>query len=228
MPSMPLARRGNRSGHRVIGCSLSARAAEELQLGSGIQSYTIAGLLQDLDHPALGGLARDSVVVVDEAGMVGTRNLDRLLEHAQRANAKVVLVGDDRQLPEIESGGAFRGIKNRLPAVELSEVRRQPFGWERDALDLIREGRSQEAIDAYMAHDRVVLAKSSEETRRRLIADWWATQDDEEPAVMLAARRSDVADLNGRARALMTAARQARVDGHRLPRVSRSPRETGS
>jgi hypothetical protein len=145
-------------------------------------------------------------VVVDEAGMVGTRNLDRLLEHAQRANAKVVLVGDDRQLPEIESGGAFRGIKNRLPAVELSEVRRQPFGWERDALDLIREGRSQEAIDAYMAHDRVVLAKSSEETRRRLIADWWATQDDKEPAVMLAARRSDVADLNDRARALMSAA----------------------
>lgn len=195
-----------RSGHRVIGCSLSARAAEELQLGSGIHSFTIAGLLQDLDQPALGGLARDSVVVVDEAGMVGTRNLDRLLEHAERANAKVVLVGDDRQLPEIESGGAFRGIKNRLPAVELSEVRRQPFGWERDALDLIREGRSQEAIAAYMDHDRVVLAQSSEETRRRLIADWWATQSDKEPAVMLAARRSDVADLNGRARALMTAA----------------------
>lgn len=195
-----------RSGHRVIGCSLSARAAEELQLGSGIHSFTIAGLLQDLDQPALGGLAPDSVVVVDEAGMVGTRNLDRLLEHAGRANAKVVLVGDDRQLPEIESGGAFRGIKNRLPAVELSEVRRQPFGWERDALDLIREGRSQEAIDAYMAHDRVVLAQSSEETRRRLIADWWATQSDKEPAVMLAARRSDVADLNSRARALMTAA----------------------
>jgi hypothetical protein len=57
-----------------------------------------------------------------------------------------------------------------------------------------------------MAHDWVVLAKSSDETRRRLIADWWATQDDSEPAVMLAARRSDVADLNGRARALMAAA----------------------
>lgn len=194
------------SGHRVIGCSLSARAAEELQLGSGIPSFTMAGLLQDLDHPVLGGLARDSVVVVDEAGMVGTRNLARLLDHAQYAGAKVVLVGDDRQLPEIESGGAFRGIKNRLPAVELSEVRRQPFGWERDALDLIREGRSQEAIDAYLAHDRVVLTKSSEETRRRLISDWWATQGDAEPAVMLAARRSDVADLNDRARALMAAA----------------------
>lgn len=193
------------SGHRVIGCSLSARAAEELQLGSGIQSYTIARLLQDLDHPVLGGLARDSVLVVDEAGMVGTRNMDRLLDHAQRAHAKVVLVGDDHQLPEIEAGGAFRGIKNRLPAIELSEVRRQPFGWEHEALDMIREGRAQEAIDAYMAHDRVVLTKSSEETRHRLIDDWWTTQDDTEPAVMLAARRSDVADLNARARVLMAA-----------------------
>lgn len=193
------------SGHRVVGCALSARAADELQLGAGIPSFTIAGLLADLDHDALGGLAPGSVLVVDEAGMVGSRDLNRLLDHATRADAKVVLVGDDRQLPEISSGGAFRGIKNRLPAVELSEVRRQPFGWERDALDLIRQGRSAEAIDAYLAHDRVVLETSSEETRRRLIGDWWATQDEAEPAMMLAARRSDVADLNRRARALMRA-----------------------
>lgn len=194
------------SGHRVVGCCIAARAAEELQLGSGIPSYTVRGLLQALDHPVLGGLAPDSVLVIDEAAMVGTRDLARLLDHAERANAKVVLVGDDRQLPPIDSGGAFRGIKNRLPAIELSEVRRQPDGWERDALDLIRDGRSQEAIDAYVAHDRVVIARSADETRKRLIADWWATRDDAEPAVMLAARRSDVADLNARARMVMSAA----------------------
>ncbi|MBA2312960.1 MAG: relaxase domain-containing protein [Actinobacteria bacterium] len=214
------------SGHRVIGCSLSARAAEELQLGSGIQSYTVTGLLKDLEQPPTGGLASGSVVVVDEAAMVGTRSLDRLLEHAELARAKVVLVGDDRQLPEIEAGGAFRGIKNRLPAIELSEVRRQPFGWERDALDLIRQGRARDAIDAYVAHDRVVIAQSSEETRKRLIQDWWASQGDKEPAVMIAARRSDVADLNDRARSLMTAAGKLgesslEVDGRSFARGDR-------
>ncbi len=193
------------SGYRVIGCALSARAAQELQSGSGIESYTITGLLQDLDHPIHGVLGEDSVIVVDEAGMVGTRTLDRLLAHAEDARAKVVLVGDDRQLPEIEAGGAFRGIMNRLPAIELSEVRRQPFGWERDALNLIREGRAEDAIDAYTAHDRVVVARSSEETRRQLVADWWATQDDKHPAIMIAARRSEVGDLNDRARQLMAA-----------------------
>lgn len=192
------------SGYRVIGCSLSARAAQELQVGSGIQSYTIASLLQDLDNPN-GALQRDTVIVVDEAGMVGTRSVDRLLEHAQRAGAKVVLVGDDRQLPEIEAGGAFRGIKNRLPAIELSEVRRQPFGWERDALDLLREGRAEQAIAEYTQRGRVHVASSADETRARLIADWWATRDDPVPGVMIAARRSDVADLNARARHLLLA-----------------------
>jgi conjugative relaxase-like TrwC/TraI family protein len=194
------------SGFRTIGCALSARAAQELQSGSGIESFTITKLLNDLDHPQLGGLPTNAVVVVDEAGMVGTRDLARLLTHAERARSKVVLVGDDKQLPEIQAGGAFRGIKNRLPAIELSEVRRQPFGWEREALDLMRQGRSQDAIDAYMAHDRVVIAASSDETRRQLVSDWWDTQNDQNPAVMIAARRSDVADLNERGRALMEAA----------------------
>lgn len=194
------------SGYRVIGCSLSARAAQELQSGSGIQSYTIAGLLQDLETAEAGGLGPGAVVVVDEAGMVGTRNLDRLLHHAQLARAKVVLVGDDRQLPEIQAGGAFRGIKNRLPAIELTEVRRQPFGWERDALDLLREGKAVEAIAEYIERGRVHVASSAEETRQRLVADWWETSGLLETGVMIAAHRSDVADLNHRARCLLRAA----------------------
>ena len=191
------------SGRQVIGCALAARAAQELQNGAGIQSYTIEGLLRDLDHPEHESLPANSVLVIDEAGMVGTRELSVLLQHAERSRSKVVLVGDDRQLPEIEAGGAFRGIKNRLPAIELSEVRRQPFGWERDALDLIREGRSKEAVAEYTDRGRVHVATSAEETRRRLVSDWWATQDETEPGVMIAARRSDVADLNDRARELM-------------------------
>jgi Ti-type conjugative transfer relaxase TraA len=194
------------AGYRVVGCSLSARAAQELQAGSGIPSSTLTSVLRDLDDSLQGGLTAQTVVVVDEAAMVGTRDLDRLVGHAERAKAKVVLVGDDRQLPEIAAGGAFRGIKNRLAPVELGEVRRQPFGWERQALELVRNGRAREAIGAYGERDRIVVAPSSDATRDRLVADWWETGADPEPGIMLAARRSDVADLNRRARNLMTEA----------------------
>jgi ATP-dependent exoDNAse (exonuclease V) alpha subunit len=144
--------------------------------------------------------------VIDEAAMVGTRTLAALLAHAQRDHAKVVLVGDDRQLPEIESGGAFSAIKDALPTTELSEVRRQPFGWERAALEMIREGRAKEALDAYLEHDRVVASASAEKTKEALLADWWERESDPEPAIMLAARRSQVDDLNARARAKLSAA----------------------
>jgi ATP-dependent exoDNAse (exonuclease V) alpha subunit len=73
-------------------------------------------------------------------------------------------------------------------------------------LDLIRKGSPKEAIDAYSLHDRVFMAKSGEETRRQLVMDWWESQSRGTGGVMIAARRSDVGDLNTRARELMTAA----------------------
>ncbi|MEJ7583588.1 MAG: MobF family relaxase, partial [Acidimicrobiales bacterium] len=99
------------SGYRVIGCSLAARAAKHLQDDAGIPASTIDRLLGDLTRTHL---APRTIVVIDEAVMVGTRKLARFLDHAQRANAKVVLVGDPCQLPEIDAGGAFRGLRSRL------------------------------------------------------------------------------------------------------------------
>jgi ATP-dependent exoDNAse (exonuclease V) alpha subunit len=72
-----------------------------------------------------------TVLVVDEAGVVGSRKLGRLLEHAEQAQAKVVLVGDDRQLAPIDAGGGFGALRLRLGASELVENRRQHQAWER-------------------------------------------------------------------------------------------------
>jgi ATP-dependent exoDNAse (exonuclease V) alpha subunit len=98
----------------VVGCALAARAARELQAGSGIEAGTIDRLLADLARPGH-TLPAGGVLVVDEAGMVGTRTLARLLDAAQRSGTKLVLVGDHHQLPEIDAGGAFAGLAARLP-----------------------------------------------------------------------------------------------------------------
>src|SRR5947209_5367508 len=75
-----------RSGHRVIGTALAARAAAELEATAGIPGHTIAGLLQELDDPEHGRLPAQTVLIVDEAGMVGTRQLARILDHAAVAH----------------------------------------------------------------------------------------------------------------------------------------------
>jgi conjugative relaxase-like TrwC/TraI family protein len=146
-------------GYRLLAAAPTGIATMSLQ-GEGFEDVaTCDRLLGDLDR---GGEQLDAriVLVVDEAGMVGSRKLARLLEHADQAQAKVVLVGDDRQLAAIDAGGGFRALRLRLGASELTENRRQQQAWEREALELVRSGLVEEAVAAYQAHDRVVAADS--------------------------------------------------------------------
>jgi conjugative relaxase-like TrwC/TraI family protein len=193
------------AGTPVVGCALAARAARELQTGSGIEAVTIDRLLADLARPGH-TLPADGVLVVDEAGMVGTRTLARLLDAAQTSGTKLVLVGDHHQLPEIDAGGAFAGLATRLPAIELVDNRRQQHGWEIDALDQLRDGDLTAAVAAYHARGRLVVADTADTLREQLVGDWWhATGEHDADAVMIAARRSDIDDLNARARSRLAA-----------------------
>ncbi len=194
------------AGYRVVGSSTAARAARELADSGGIaESGTLARLLGDLEHDEHGGFAPRTVLVIDEAGMVGSRVLERILEVAARDQAKVVLVGDSAQLPEIDAGGSFRGLADRLGAHKLTANRRQTAEWERDALTLLRRGEAGPALDRYVAHGRVTVADTTAGARALLAADWWDAMrtTTASPPVMIAARRVDVADLNGLGRRLM-------------------------
>jgi conjugative relaxase-like TrwC/TraI family protein len=193
------------SGQRVVGAALARRAAIELEDGAGIESTSVAALIEELRRWPGRVLTRRSVLVIDEAGMVPTRMLAEVVGHVERAGARLVLVGDDRQLPEIGAGGAFQALARRLPAIELRENRRQLAVWEREALALVRAGDADQAVREYELRGRVVVDDDANALKRRLVADWWRAGDTD-GAVMIAHRRRDVADLNGRAHALLLAA----------------------
>ena len=192
------------SGRQVVGGALSWQAAQQLEKSAGIPASSVDALLAGLRKRPMTALPRRAVVVIDEAAMVSTRQLAELVDHAERREAKLVLVGDHRQLAEIEAGGAFRALARRLPVIELTENRRQAATWERDALALLRDGDGRRALQLYERQGRVVSGEDVDDVRRRLVADWWSAGDPDE-ALMIAFRRVDVADLNGRARALMRA-----------------------
>lgn len=179
------------SGYRVIGCSLAARAARQLQEDAGIPAATIDRLLSALDRHDDSGLDTGTVVVVDEAAMVGTRKLARLLVHAEAARAKVVLVGDACQLPEIDAGGAFRSLQHRLGACRLIDNRRQTQVWERRALAELRAGDADQAVDAYLRHQRVHQAPTSDQARELLVEHWLNARAGGDDALMVAARLAD-------------------------------------
>ena len=130
----------------MIGLAPSARAARELQDGSGIGSTTIARHRVE-QRP----ITATTLVVIDEAAMAGTRDVAALIDQATSVGAKVVFVGDHHQLPEVAAGGAFRAALDTLGdrVVELTVNRRQTARWEQAALDELRCGDVPTAFAAY-------------------------------------------------------------------------------
>jgi Ti-type conjugative transfer relaxase TraA len=191
-------------GYQVRGAALSGIAAESLEGGSGIGSRTIASL----EHGWAQGrdvlTARD-VLVIDEAGMIGSRQMERVLSAADAAGAKVVLVGDAEQLQAIEAGAAFRALTERHGAAEITEIRRQREDWQREATRDLATGRTGAALDRYEAAGMVRGHETREAARSALVDGWDAVRQarPEASQVMLAHTRADVAELNQLARGRM-------------------------
>jgi hypothetical protein len=205
-------------GYRPLACAPTGIATVSLEAEGFEEVATCDRLLADLDH-SREQLDPRTVLVLDEAGMVGSRKLARLLEHAEQAQAKVVLVGDDRQLAAIDAGGGFRALRLRLGASELTENRRQQQAWEREALELVRSGLVEEAVAAYQAHDRVVCAESKPAATLALLQDWWAAwqeaeRDPAQDVIVLAGRRAEVDRLNVACQQLLAA--RGRLGGDQL------------
>ena len=198
------------AGVPVYGAAISAIAARGLQRATRIPSVTIERLLQDLDavdpqtqRPA--GLAAGSVLVIDEASMVDTRTMSRLLDHAYRSQARLVLVGDTEQLPEIEAGGLFRALADHPSTLRLTGNVRQASDWERKALADLRAGRVADALAAYSDAGRIHVFDSPLDLRDALV-DGYLTARADGPAdgvVVLATSRREVRQLNQEIRAAL-------------------------
>jgi conjugative relaxase-like TrwC/TraI family protein len=203
------------AGYRVVGAAPTGIATVCLQMEGFEEVATVDRLLGELAtagrRPArTASTGRDpdgpvldarTMLVVDEAGMVGSRKLARLLDHAQGAGVKVVLVGDDRQLAAIEAGGGFRGLRLRLGASVLTENRRQQDQWQRQALEDMRTGDVDQAVAAYRAHGRLVAAETPTQLKQALVRDWWqafqpTTRDPKQTVVILTRLRGEADQFN--------------------------------
>ena len=193
-------------GYIVRGLALSGIAAENLEAGSGIQSRTVASLEYALQHDK-DRLTRRDVLVIDEAGMIDSRRMERLLSAAHNAGSKVVLVGDPSQLQAIEAGAAFRAIADRHGKAEITTVRRQLESWQRQATKDLATGHTGRALNAY-ARVGMVEAHATREDASAALIDQWANARRVMPGksrIILAYTRDDVAKLNDQARAKLRA-----------------------
>ncbi|RUV67305.1 MAG: Ti-type conjugative transfer relaxase TraA [Mesorhizobium sp.] len=186
-------------GYRVVGGALAGKAAEGLSREAGIASRTLASWALRWEK-GRDTLDSKTVFVMDEAGMVASKQMAGFVEAVVRAGAKLVLVGDPEQLQPIEAGAAFRAIADRIGYAELETIYRQREDWMRKAsLDLAR-GNVDQALVAYRAQGRVLGSELKAEAVENLVADWNRDYDPAKTTLILAHLRRDVRMLNELAR----------------------------
>ncbi|MBL8819956.1 MAG: relaxase domain-containing protein [Planctomyces sp.] len=187
-------------GFRVFGGALSGTAKEELVAKTGMNARTVASYLYHLDRSvgqkvwdrlshdvkqltraAFGlstsryqkvGLDARSVLILDEAGMLGTRSLQRILMLAEKAGATVILTGDTRQLQPIEAGGPLRRLVSEMSTSHLSVNRRQQDPQDRAAVQQLRDGKVEEAIRNYAERGRIKLSSDRHSAILALVRTW--------------------------------------------------------
>ena len=189
------------TGYHVVGMALSAEAARHLSHDAGIDAKTIASfeqrwkkmdahidalsspnlsLLQRSDHLQKLNTLRQydlsshTLIIVDEAGMIGTASMHRILKKALSINAKVLLVGDDRQFKAIDAGDIFRKLvehaKEHHAYRELTQIVRQKQPWMVKASEALSDFNPISALEAYQ-HNGHVHGLESEATVIEHIAD---------------------------------------------------------
>lgn len=188
------------SGLRVVGLAPTNAVAQDMRDGGFGEATTVHSLLWYRAHVpehARAHLDRRTVLVVDEAAMLSTGILDRLTEAADATGAKLVLVGDDRQLGSIERGGVFSNIVARTGSARLETVRRQEQDWARDASRAFVDGRFDVGLRAYAERGLVDWAGDLEAARQRLVTQWAAdTEAGRGKRLVFAYTNEEVATLN--------------------------------
>ena len=204
------------AGYRVVGLAPSARAAAELATATGTRTDTLAKWLHNHDRldrlpaaeRAWTRLDDRTIVVIDEASMASTLDLDRLTAAAGRAAAKVVLVGDPGQIGVINGpGGMLAALAHAGHGIELEQIHRFAQQWEREASLALRAGDAA-VLGVYRSQDRLHPCPSGDQALDDLFSHWTRARGEGQDALMLARTRLDVEALNTRARTAALAAGQ--------------------
>ena len=192
-------------GYKVYGAALAGKAADGLQSASGIESRTLASLEASW-KAGYEPIERGSILVIDEVGMVGTRQLARVTAEIQKRGCKLVLVGDPDQLQPIEAGTPFRDSLSHIDAAALTEIRRHKVDWQKQASVSLARGDTNVALAAYSDHGKVRADHDSRDAAIAALAeDYWVHRTlhgETTSRLALAHRRRDVFKINQSIRAL--------------------------
>jgi len=189
-------------GHTVVGGALAGIAADNLRSEAGIESRTLASWEYQWAKGDMLPNAK-TVFVMDEAGMVSSRQMESITRTLNEAGARMIVLGDARQLQPIQAGAAFRAFVDVTGYSELDSVVRQHEPWMRYAAIAFGSGRAKEGVAAYLENDKLGWSESNEDARADLIRDWMPYHQASADITIMAHRNKDVIALNVEVREML-------------------------
>jgi Ti-type conjugative transfer relaxase TraA len=159
------------SGFRVLGLAPTNKVAMDLKNDGFRDAKTCHSFLFMVKN-GREKLDLNTLVIVDEAGMLGTTLSVELFNVVKNSGAKLVLVGDDRQLSSVERGGTFKFLSERYGAAELQNVRRQTIGWQKEVSEALAEGHVKTAVHLLEENKAIAWIHTKEEAFSNLLNDW--------------------------------------------------------
>lgn len=196
------------AGFTVKGAALSGIAAQSLEEGSNIPSQTVDSLLLEWGK-GINPLSAKDILVIDEAGMLGTNKMAQLLDKANTVGAKVILVHDVEQLSAIQFGAPSRAIAERFGETALTEVIRQKDPEMQKATLEFGQGQTVKALERYETLGALYTTAADEKVAQRLMVEAWASDRlDGKSQLMLAFTNDSVNALNEIAREIRVNAQE--------------------
>ncbi|MCF9446154.1 MobF family relaxase [Vibrio parahaemolyticus] len=188
-------------GKNVRGVCIAKIAANNLQKETGIQSQTIAKLITDIEAKRK-PLTNVDVLVIDEAGQVGTKQMYNLFVQAEKENTKVILVGEDKQLQAIEHGGVLKYLSksNIIGTSRIETIRRQSEQWARNVVAMLRDGHTLSALQQLHQRNMLHFSESRQESIAQFFEQWKKNTSENKKVVVLAQKWDDVLSISSKIR----------------------------
>jgi len=195
------------AGRETLGIAVSGSTAERLGADSPAlhaSTLTLDALVARANTGAV-HVGPDTTIFLDEAGMLDHKRLDALTELVERSGAKLIAVGDGKQLPSIGPGGMFDRLTRHAPTVELATIHRTTDPHEQKAWQALRAGEPERAMAHYHAQGRLHLADTRDDAAENAVQAWAQLTDEvgiRQVALIADASNKEIDRLNARAQHL--------------------------
>jgi Ti-type conjugative transfer relaxase TraA len=191
-------------GVNVIGLAPTHKARVELAKVGYEQNDTVKGMLFKLANGRF-NLPKASLIVVDEAGMVGNDDYQELLRVAATRKCNVILSGDERQLSSVQRGGMFEVLAEKQGSSTVFDIKRQSSNWGKEVASCFASGRVLEGLTILENNERIKWGGNVDKSMQELLGDWNSSKYDISDRIILAVENKHVNALNAGARQYLKA-----------------------